>query len=317
MHPAFASPLRRWLHAFKPASWPKVLAPALLGQVLGVMSSGTFSVGAAVVGLAFAVFATIYVVLLNDWFDADVDALKRRMFPEAGSPKTIPDAILPAESVLLAGAGFGVMALAVAMCGELFLPGRPGLMLGAVIGLGLLLVYSAPPLRLNDRGAGEFVEALGVGVLVPWWSAYAQSGQLTSPWYVWALPGLALLAFASAAASGLSDEESDRRGRKATLTTMYGNRAARRAAEYSAFAGLIAWMFAVRASGGAFPLIPVQIAVLAAALPWRALTRESPHALTNCFKAQGRYKTALHRLIWGSSLALALALVVLRAVGWA
>ncbi|PCC71172.1 chlorophyll synthase [Nannocystis exedens] len=317
MHPAFASPLRRWLYAFKPASWPKVLAPALLGQVLGAMSSGTFSVGAAVVGLAFAVFATIYVVLLNDWFDADVDALKRRMFPEAGSPKTIPDAILPAESVLLAGAGFGVMALAVALCGELFLPGRPGLMLGAVIGLGLLLVYSAPPLRLNDRGAGEFVEALGVGVLVPWWSAYAQSGQPTSPWYVWALPGLALLAFASAAASGLSDEESDRRGGKSTLTTMYGNRAARRAAEYSAFAGLIAWMFAVRASGGGFPLIPVQIAVLAAALPWRALTRESPHALTNCFKAQSRYKTALHRLIWGSSLALALALVMLRLAGWA
>ncbi|WAS94151.1 prenyltransferase [Nannocystis punicea] len=316
MHPAFASPLRRWLHAVKPASWPKVLAPALLGQVLGTMSSGTFDFGAAVVGLAFAVFATIYVVLLNDWFDADVDALKRRMFPEAGSPKTIPDAILPAESVLLAGAGFGIMALAVALCGELFLPGRPGLMLGAVIGLGLLLVYSAPPLRLNDRGAGEFVEALGVGVLVPWWSAYAQSGQPMSPWYVWALPGLALLAFASAAASGLSDEESDRRGGKATLTTMYGNRVARMAAEYSAFAGLIAWMFAVRASGGEFPLIPVQIAVLAAALPWRALTRESPHALTNCFKAQSRYKTALHRMIWGSSVTLALGLAVMRLAGW-
>lgn len=316
MHPAFASPLRRWLYAVKPASWPKVLAPAILGQVLGYMSSGTFHVGAAVVGLAFAVFATVYVVLLNDWFDADVDALKRRMFPEAGSPKTIPDAILPAESVLLAGAGFGVMALAVALCGELFLPGRSGLMLAACVGLGLLLVYSAPPLRLNDRGAGEFVEAFGVGVVVPWLCAYAQSGQAVSDWYVWALPGLALLAFASAAASGLSDEESDRRGGKATLTTMYGNRAARRVAEYSAFAGLIAWMFAARASGGEFPLIPVQLALLAAALPWRALTRESPHALTGCFKAQGRYKTALHRLIWGSSLALALALALLRCAGW-
>lgn len=317
MHPAFASPLRRWLHAVKPASWPKVLAPALLGQVLGFMSSGTFHFGAAVVGLAFAVFATVYVVLLNDWFDADVDALKRRMFPEAGSPKTIPDAILPAESVLLAGAGFGVMALAVALCGELFLPGRPGLMLGAYLGLGLLLLYSAPPVRLNDRGAGELVEALGVGVLVPWWSAYVQSGQPMSPWYAWALPGLGLLAFASAAASGLSDEESDRRGGKSTLTTMFGNRVARMAAEYSAFAGLIAWMFAVRVSGGAFPLISVQIALLAAALPWRTLTRESPHALTGCFKAQSRYKTALHRLIWGASLALALTLVALRCVGWA
>lgn len=317
MHPAFASPLRRWSHAVKPASWPKVLAPAVLGQVLGVMSSGTFDVGGAVVGLAFAVFATVYVVLLNDWFDADVDALKRRMFPEAGSPKTIPDAILPAESVLLAGAGFGVMAAAVALCGELFLPGRPGLMLGACLGLGLLLVYSAPPVRLNDRGVGEFVEALGVGVVVPWWSAYAQSGELASPWYAWTLPGLALLAFASAAASGLSDEESDRRAGKATLTTLYGNRTVRRAAEYSAFAGLVAWALAVRASGGAFPLVAVQVALLAAAVPWRAVNRESPRAQTNCFEAQGRYKAALHRLIWGASLALAAALVVLRWAGWA
>jgi 1,4-dihydroxy-2-naphthoate octaprenyltransferase len=317
MHPAFASPLRRWLHAVKPASWPKVLAPALLGQVLGFMSSGTFSPGGAAVGLAFAVFATIYVVLLNDWFDADVDALKRRMFPEAGAPKTIPDRILPAESVLLAGAGFGVMALAVALCGELFLPGRPGLMLGACVGLGLLLVYSAPPVRLNERGSGEFVEALGVGVVVPWWSAYAQSGTLASPWYVWALPGLALLAFASAAASGLADEESDRRAGKVTLTTLYGNHTARRAAEYAAFAGLVAWALAVRLSGGQFPLIPVQVALLAAALPWRALVRESPRALTRCFEAQRRYKSALHRLIWGASLALAAGLVVLRCVGWA
>lgn len=317
MHPAFASPPRRWLYAVKPASWPKVLAPALLGHVLGYMSSGTFSPGGLLVGLGFASCATAYVVLLNDWFDADVDALKRRMFPDAGSPKTIADAILPAESVLLAGVGFGVMAAAVALCGELFLPGRSGLMLGGCVGLTLLMLYSAPPVRVNDRGAGELLEALGVGVLVPWWCAYAQSGALWSAWYAWTLPGLGLLAFASAAASGLSDEESDRRGGKATLTTLFGNRVARMTAEYAAFAGLIAWMLAVRASGGAFPLVPVQIALLAAALPWRALTRESPHALTGCFTAQRRYKAALHRLIWGASLALALMLVVLRSMGWA
>jgi 1,4-dihydroxy-2-naphthoate octaprenyltransferase/chlorophyll synthase len=281
------------------------------------MSSGTWSWGGAAIGLGFALCATVYVVLLNDWFDAPVDALKRRMFPEAGSPKTIPDGILPAESVLLAGAGFGVTAVAVALCGELFLPGRAGLALAAVAALALLPIYSAPPVRLNDRGAGELVEALGVGAVMPWLCAYAQSGALESRWYVWALPGMVLLAFASAAASGLSDEESDRRGGKSTLTTALGNRRARATAEYAAFGGLVAWMLAVRLSGGGFPLVPVQVALLAAALPWRALIRESPHALTNCFKAQARYKTALHRLIWGACLALAAGLVVLRLLGWA
>src|SRR5690606_29918728 len=197
MHPAFASPQRRWLHAVKLASWPKVLAPALLGQVLGYMSSGTFSWGGAAVGLGFAACATVYVVLLNDWFDADVDALKRRMFPDAGSPKTIADAIVPAESVLLAGAGFGLMAAATVLCGELLLPDRLGLMLGGCVGLPRLMLCSAAPVRLNDRGVGELVEALGVGVLVPWWSAYAQGGVLLSEWYAWRLPGMALLALAS------------------------------------------------------------------------------------------------------------------------
>jgi 1,4-dihydroxy-2-naphthoate octaprenyltransferase len=317
MDVALASSQRRWWHAVKPASWPKVLAPALLGQVLGVMASGTFSWGGAVVGAAFAACATIYVVLLNDWFDVEVDTFKRRMFPEAGSPKTIPDGILPAESVLLAGAGFGIVALSLALCGELFLPGRTGLTAIAAVALLLLPVYSARPLRLNYRGMGELIEAVGVGLLVPWWSALAQGGPPTSEWYAWVLPGTFLLALASAAASGLSDEESDRRGGKQTLTTRYGNYAARSTTEYAAFAGLIAWMIAVRVSGGAFPLIPVQVAFLAAALPWRRLMRESPHALTNCFKAQARYKSALHWLIWGATATLALGLAVMRWMGWA
>ena len=99
MHPAYASAPRRWLYALKPGSWPKVLAPALLGHVLGYMAAETWSLEAAAIGLTFAACATAYVVLLNDWFDADVDALKRAMFPHAGSPKTIPDAILVSGAI--------------------------------------------------------------------------------------------------------------------------------------------------------------------------------------------------------------------------
>lgn len=219
--------------------------------------------------------------------------------------------------MLLAGAGFGAVAAAIALCGEIFLPGRDGLALAALVGLSLLVVYSAPPVRVNDRGGGELVEAVGVGLLVPWISAYAQSGHASSPWFTWTLPGLFLLALSSAVASGLSDEESDRRAGKRTLTVALGNDFARRTAEYAAFAGLVAWMLAVRLSGGEFPIIPAQAALLAAALPWRDLTRESPHALTNRFKSQARYKTALHRLVWSATLVLALGLAAMRWLGWA
>ena len=86
---------------------------------------------------------------------------------------------------------------------------------------------------------------------------------------------------------------------------------------HAAFAGLVAWMLAVRLSGGAFPIVPAQAALLAAALPWRDMMRESPHALTNRFKSQARYKTSLHRLVWGATLVLAVGLVAARWLGWA
>lgn len=316
MHPAYASAPRRWIYALKPASWPKVLAPALLGHVLGYMAAETWSWEATAIGLAFAACATAYVVLVNDWFDADVDALKRAMFPHAGSPKTIPDAVLPAQSVLLAGCGAGAVALGVAMLAEARLP-CPGGAAAAALGLGLLLLYSAPPLRLNDRGGGEVVEMIGVGLFVPWWSAYVQGGVVWSEWYTWALPGLMSLAFASAVASGLSDEESDRRGGKVTLTTSFGNRSARAVVEYAALAGVLAWVLAGRLSGGAFPLFAAQAALLVSAWPWRRLLLESPRAATGCFEAQARYKSALHVMIWGTTMALGLALLALRWLGWA
>lgn len=315
MHPAYASPPRRWLYALKPASWPKVLVPALVGQVLGFMCADAWSWGGAAVGLGFSLLALAYAVLLNDWCDIEVDALKRKLFPDAGMPKTIPDGVLPAESVLLAGVGAGVMAASIALAGELFLPGRPGLWLGACACLALLVVYSVPPVRVNDRGGGELIEALGVGALLPWWNAYAQSGDALSWWYALALPGLAMLALSSAIASGLSDEESDRRGGKTTLVTRRGNAAARAAVEYAALAGLTAWMLAARLSGGVFPPQAAFAALLAAIWPWRDLVRASPMAVTGAFAEQSRYKQALHRVVWWSALALAAALVLLRLTG--
>ena len=218
MHPAFLPLPRRLLYALKPASWPKLLVPMAVGQVLGVMSSGTWSWGGAAVGVGFTAAMLCYLVLLNDWFDARVDAIKRQMFPDAGSPKTIPDAILHPQTVLLAGIGFGLVGASIALCGEI-VTGRDGLALAGLMCLAMLPLYSAPPLRLNDRGTGELVEAAGVGVLLPWFNAYAQGGELVTRELLLVTPGLTALALASAIASGLADEDSDRAGGKATITT--------------------------------------------------------------------------------------------------
>ncbi|MDQ3033745.1 MAG: prenyltransferase, partial [Myxococcota bacterium] len=199
---------QRWAFALKPASWPKLLVPMLLGQAIGIDASGRLSIAGLVLGVAFTVLHAAFVVLMNDWGDQHVDRVKRSMFP-GSSKKTIPDAILPSRVLLAVGALAGLGAVAVALLGEIAL-GRPWLTVGAVLAVAIFVAYTLPPLRLNYRGGGELLEALGVGIVLPWINAYAQSGRLVAPaLLVLPLPGAARrparCAAAAAAVVGLAN----------------------------------------------------------------------------------------------------------------
>jgi 1,4-dihydroxy-2-naphthoate octaprenyltransferase/chlorophyll synthase len=230
------------------------------------------------------------------------------MFPHGSSPKTIPDGILPAHHVLAGGLVAGVLALGVAAASGVML-GRPWLAPAALVCVGMFWAYTLPPLRLNYRGGGELLEMLGVGVALPWLNAYAQSGAVAPAGMAQVLPGFALLALASALASGLSDEVSDRRGGKHTVTTALGNPMTR-IVEACALAAAITW-----AISAFFADVELMIAlIVASGYVWdaaSALKKQSTSAVTNAFAAQSEYKKALHRgLVRGSLLASA-ALVTL------
>ncbi len=298
----------RWLQSAKPASWPKLLTPFALGQAIGVTAAGRVSLSAVLFGLAFTAFDALFIVWLNDWSDREVDALKRRMFPQAGGPKTIPDGLLPAHRVLFAGVGAGLGALLVAWLAQGTLD-RPGLVLAAAGALGVFVAYSLPPLRLNYRGGGELLEMLGVGVVLPWLQVYLQGGRWSGASGLALLPGLTSLALASAIASGLSDERSDRAGGKRTFVTTFGNPAARRAVEALVLLGALAWGVA----GWLAPSLPTWIGVGAAAVVLvhtLDLLRLSGAAGTDAFAAQRRYKGRLHQAIWRGTTAAAVSLLV-------
>ncbi|WP_437724725.1 UbiA family prenyltransferase [Sorangium sp. So ce861] len=291
------SPGARWWYALKPASWPKVLVPAVCGQAVGAAVAGRLSAGALAFGALWMVADVAFVVLLNDWGDREVDALKRRMFPEGCSPKTIPDGILPARALLLAGLGAGAAALLVAWGAGVALD-RPLLLPLAALGLLVFVAYTLPPLRLNYRGGGELLEMIGVGAVLPLLHAYAQCGAWAPAWLAALLPGLLALALASALASGLSDEQSDRAGGKRTVTALFGNAITRRAAEALVGLGPLLWLAAPLLAAGAPPIGSVAPAA-AVALYFRArLVEKSAGAVTNAFAAQSAYKLELHRAIW-------------------
>lgn len=295
---------QRWWYALKPASWPKVFMPALLGQAVGAASAGRVSTGALAFGALWMLADVSFIVLLNDWGDREVDTLKRRMFPQGCSPKTIPDGLLPAGALLGAGLGAGAVALLLAWGAGVAL-GRPLLLPLAALCLLLFAAYTLPPLRLNYRGGGELLEMLGVGGLLPALHAYAQCGDVAPPWLRALIPGLWALALASALASGLSDEESDRAGGKRTFTTTLGNAATRRAVAGLWGLGLLLWL--------GVPCLTADVSsakwVVPALLPTLffgvRFLRRSPAAVTNAFGAQAAYKLELHRALWWGMLVLA------------
>ena len=301
MHPAELPLHRRWLFALKPASWPKLLVAAVLGQGIGIAGVGRVSAWGLALGLSFTVLLLAFVVLVNDWGDREVDAIKRRLYPTSGpdgspdgcSPKTIPDDVLDERSVLIGGAGAGLLALAVAGLGEVWLA-RPGLLGGAAACLGLLVLYTLPPVRLNYRGGGEVLEMLGVGFFLPWWNAYLQ-GADPMPTGLVVLPAFALLSLASALASGLADEESDRLGGKRTFTTSFGPLAVCQAAEGLVIGAMLVW--------AALPWLAPRYAQLWIVLPvvvvmvvdYRELLAHGRDPDDAMYRG---YKSRLHQCIW-------------------
>jgi 1,4-dihydroxy-2-naphthoate octaprenyltransferase/chlorophyll synthase len=293
----------RWKFALKPASWPKLLVPMLLGQAIGIAASGSISTAAIAFGLLFTVLDGVFIVLLNDWADREIDTLKRRMLPGAGSPKTIPDGVLPATSVLAGGVAAGVLAVASAFAAAAWMD-RPALGWTGLGCLALFGAYSLPPLRMNYRGGGELLEALGVGVALPWFNAYAQSGRAAGP-ELWVLSGYATASLASAVASGLGDELSDRAGGKRTVVTLFGNALARRFTELLVFGAGLVWVL----SASFVPELGARVASSGAAIAafygYYRLCKLSSAATTHAFVEQGRYKLVLHQGIWGSGVLLA------------
>jgi len=307
------STLDRWRFALKPASWPKLLVPTLLGHGLGVDATGSLSVSALAWGLLLTALFVVYVVCLNDFGDWHVDALKRRMFPET-SPKTIPDGVLHPRQLLIAGLLAGVGAIAVALLAG-WLMERPLLAPLMLASLTTFAAYSLPPIRLNYRGGGELLEMFGVGLLLPALSSYLQSGELLPP-SAPLLIGWTTLALASAIASGLSDEESDRAGGKRTVVTMMGNAQARRVVNGAALLAPLMWLGAAWLVDGGPPRMIGIFAGAVALDEWWSLRKRSPAASTNAFTAQAEYKAALHALIWRSGLAWAVGLTVAPLLGF-
>ena len=139
-----------------------------LGAAVAVFGGAAFHLGIYALGQAAIAAIQLMTHYANDYFDLAADRANATPTRWSGGSRVLPSGALPPRVALMAAGGFALVALA--LVAGILVQGGPG---GAAAA-GLLLLagalaweYSAPPLVLHSRGAGELTTAVVVTGLTP------------------------------------------------------------------------------------------------------------------------------------------------------
>ena len=216
--------IRAWVQASRPLAQANIAVPLLFGQALAWNRTGSFDLGWLVLIHVFGVLDQLLIVFANDVADADGDPHNEFPTPFSGGSRVLVEGKL-SRTQLAVGASvcataiLGVTVFAAAN-------GRPYAPWFAVAAIGLLWAYSFDPFRWSYRGHGEWLQAFGVGAVLPTIAYYLQVGNLTEfPW--WVLFPSILLGYAGNVLTAIPDTPSDRRAGKRTLAVRFGSSMAR------------------------------------------------------------------------------------------
>lgn len=305
--------IKKWIFALKLPSWPKILVPFVLGHALGFHQTGSFDALSFALSSIFAICGVAFIVLVNDIRDIAVDTIKRTLFVDGCSPKTIPDGYLTKGQLQIAAAIFFAVGMAVIGWWGWHL-NLQALLPFALICCGVFIVYSLPPIQLNYRGGGEILEMIGVGILMPLFSFFIQSkGWELSP-YIGCLLLTSLWALSSALASGLSDEVSDQLGKKNTFTTLFGNSKVRFSINTLMIIGIAVYIGLMVDPFHLWSMILAIIVGVWIVFKTTLLYKCSSKATTSQFFEINVYKNHLHQIIWWGQLGVGLWYIMLRFV---
>jgi len=159
---ALPNPFLRYFAATRPAFLSVTFVGCLLGLATAAFSGIAVGPALATATVFFALVAHAGANVINDYYDAlsGCDgANTERQFPYTGGSRFIQNGVLSPRATGI----FGYSLLAAVVPAGLWLTAAsgPGLMLIGLAGLVVGWSYSAPPLKLQSRGLGEFAIAAG------------------------------------------------------------------------------------------------------------------------------------------------------------
>ncbi|MDX1436849.1 MAG: prenyltransferase [Anaerolineales bacterium] len=163
----------------------------------------------------------------NDYFDYEADRANTTATYWSGGSRVLPEGLLPPQTALRGAKVFrGIAFAAIGILG-VFIQRSVWVIVLPLVGLVLAWDYSAPPLRLHSRGAGELTVALIVPVLTPLVGYTFQTGVPGILPLLAAVP-LAFLQVGMVLSVNLPDAAGDRLVEKRTLVLRLGPEGAAR-----------------------------------------------------------------------------------------
>ncbi len=222
----------------RPRAWPKLALPLAAGVAAGLGAGYALRVEALVCLVIFLVGDAMLIFAANDLVDEKADRL-RRALEASPTPKALLDGVVTRRAMATA-ALLGVVIVLTAGQALSGVTGQRAPTALAAAAVACVAVYEFAPFRLNYRGGGEIVEAVGVGIVLPLLGA-AACGAGAPRALAWLLAPLTAVSLAGAIGSTLADVRADAQAEKRTFAVRFGAAAAARAAAFTvSFASLAA-----------------------------------------------------------------------------
>ncbi len=219
--------LLAWAKALRLQFYPVTWMAYTIGA-LAAAAGGQWNPGAYWIGYACLFFIEAATVFTNEWFDYESDRRNLLYGPFNGGSRVLVDGALSFAELRLGIVA--ALAIAALCAGVLIdrLAGATALLAAAtlLVTTALGLSYTAPPLKLAWRGAGELTVAFTHSFVVILCGHVLQGGSLGDPlpWLI-SLP-LFISVLPAIILSGVPDADADRDAGKRTLVVRLGRRRA-------------------------------------------------------------------------------------------
>jgi len=234
---------QRYGLATRPKFFTASVLPFLIGSSWGWISAGSFDLTAFALALVAVIFVHAAANVLNDVFDdlnGNDGGNTERLFPYTGGSRFIQNGVLSNSQM----ARWGVLLLVIGVTAGLLLTSYKGIEIiyFGLVGVGLAILYSAPPFSLSARGFGEIAVAIAFGTLPVAGAVWLQTGVLDNDALMVSVP-VSMWVAAILIINEVPDASADAAVNRKTLVVRFGSSGAKVMyilVQTTAFAGFVA-----------------------------------------------------------------------------